>query len=40
VVFFLFLCALGGFVVNGAQKPGAVIDLVWMSVAGPLAPSP
>jgi len=33
VVFFVFLCALGGFVVNGAQKPGAVIDFVWMSVA-------
>ena len=31
-----FLCvSLGplGFVVNGAQKPGAVIDVVWMSVA-------
>jgi len=33
VVFFVFLCALGGFVVNGAQKPGAVLDFVWMSVA-------
>jgi len=33
VVFFVFLCALGGFVVNGAQKPGAVIDFVWTSVA-------
>jgi len=33
VVFFVFLRALGGFVVNGAQKPGAVIDFVWMSVA-------